>query len=42
VEASGDDRARTAAAMRAWALREADYEANMSRMETLYRELLGS
>jgi glycosyltransferase involved in cell wall biosynthesis len=42
VEASGDDRARTSAAMRAWALREADYEANMSRMETLYRELLGS
>jgi glycosyltransferase involved in cell wall biosynthesis len=40
LQASVEDRERTAAAMRAWALREADYEANMSRMETLYRGLI--
>jgi glycosyltransferase involved in cell wall biosynthesis len=42
LEASPDDRERTAVAMRAWAVREADYEANMSRMETLYRGLIES
>jgi L-malate glycosyltransferase len=38
---SDDDRARTASALREWAVREADYETNMARMETLYRELIG-
>ena len=35
-----DDRARIASALREWAVREADYETNMARMETLYRELV--
>jgi glycosyltransferase involved in cell wall biosynthesis len=42
LQASAEERERTGAAMRAWAVREADYKANMSRMETLYRELIES
>jgi glycosyltransferase involved in cell wall biosynthesis len=41
LEAEPEKRARTAASLRAWAVREADYEANMARMEALYRDLLG-
>ena len=41
LRVSPDDRARTASALREWAVREADYETNMARMETLYRELIG-
>lgn len=42
LQAGPDDRERIGAAMRAWAVREADYKANMSRMETLYRGLIES
>ena len=42
LQASAEQRERTGAALRAWAVREADYEANMGRMENLYRELIES
>ena len=42
LDASTEDRERTASALRGWAMREADYEANMARMERLYRELISS
>jgi glycosyltransferase involved in cell wall biosynthesis len=41
LEAGPEERSRIASALREWAVREADYETNMARMETLYRELVG-
>ncbi len=41
LEAGPDERARVASVLREWAVREADYETNMARMETLYRGLIG-
>lgn len=40
LDAGGEERARIASALRDWAVREADYETNMARMEALYRELI--
>ncbi|HET9416134.1 MAG TPA: glycosyltransferase [Candidatus Limnocylindria bacterium] len=41
LDAGSDERGRIASVLRDWAVREADYETNMARMETLYRELIG-
>jgi glycosyltransferase involved in cell wall biosynthesis len=41
LEAGPEERARIASVLRGWVVREADYETNMARMETLYRELIG-
>jgi hypothetical protein len=41
LQMSLEDRARAASVLREWVVREADYETNMARMETLYRELIG-
>ena len=41
LQLSPSDRARITSVVRGWALREADYETNMARMEMLYRELIG-
>ena len=41
LELPDQDRARVASVLRDWAVREADYDANMRRMEERYRELIG-
>jgi L-malate glycosyltransferase len=40
LEATPEERAGIASVLRGWAVREVDYETNMARMETLYRDLI--